>query len=125
MSVDQQDRFRELYQNTIDLVVSKDPYSLSDYDELLTLINDQVDLLKSIEVKMERDIEKQDQVISKTKSETVDSLARATSKHEEAYEVLSHLESLMQQSQRTIQISDKLRQLEQEKKNCQDGIRYA
>ncbi|CDW91827.1 exocyst complex component 5 [Stylonychia lemnae] len=117
--------FDKLIQDAIDLISSKDPKGLDDYDEILGIINNEVDFIQECANKLESQIEREDKILIKTKQESGSLIQKANQRHEVAFDQLTQLEGLMFQSQKTIAISDKLKQLEQQKKSWQDGIRYS
>ena len=117
--------FRNIYQDSMDIICQKEPNTIDDYDEILSIINNEVSFIKDCASQLESLIDKEDQTLGKSKQDSIDSLSKAQKKHEKAFEELQQLEILMNQSAKTIAISDKLRQLEGQKKSWNDGIRYS
>eukprot|EP00347_Sterkiella_histriomuscorum_P019571 403341127 len=117
--------FDKLITDTIDIVTSKDPKSLDDYDELLSILNDEMGFIQECGSRLEQNIQRDDLIQSKAKDQSIQLIQKAQQRHDIAYEKLDYLEGLMQQSTKTIAISDKLKQLEAQKKSWQDGIRYS
>lgn len=124
MEIAPENAFQKLYSDSVDLVLQKQPKSVSDYDEILHLLDDQVSFLKEQGVKLQSQQDKEDQLISKAKEVSIQQLSEANKRHDDAENVLTKLEELMMLSSKTLVITDKLKQLESQKKAWQDGIRY-
>lgn len=91
----------------------------------MDFLDDQIKFLEVQCQKQRQLFEKEEKILAKSRENALISLNAGNISHQNALTVLENIEDKMSLTTKTIAISDKLKQLQSQKKAWQDGIKYA